>query len=59
MTMTTWGLHRGPATYVGTMGRQNLPCRIVRFRRDCVMVRFGDGPAEECHPHNLRQEVRS
>ncbi|WHU48666.1 hypothetical protein QNM97_06640 [Gordonia sp. L191] len=54
-----WGLRTGPATYVGIHGTKNLPCRIVRFRRDCVVVRFGDAPPETVHPHDLRQEQRT
>ncbi|WLP89461.1 hypothetical protein [Gordonia sp. NB41Y] len=54
----TWGLHTGPATYIGMSGQLAMPCRIVRFRRDCVMVRFGDRPAELVHPDHLRQVTR-
>ncbi|OBA39379.1 hypothetical protein [Gordonia sp. 852002-51296_SCH5728562-b] len=53
-----WGLHTGPPTYVGISGTKDLPCRIVRFRRDCVVVRFGDAPPETVHPHDLRQAPR-
>ncbi|WLP91450.1 hypothetical protein [Gordonia sp. NB41Y] len=58
MSAEHWGLHTGPATYVGMSGRLDMPCRIVRFRRDCVMVRFGDQPAELVHPDHLRQVTR-
>ncbi|GAC68863.1 hypothetical protein [Gordonia soli] len=53
-----WGLRTGPATYVGISGTNNRPCRIVRFRRDCVVVRFDDAPPEAVHPHDLRQAPR-
>ncbi len=55
MNATDWGLRTGPATYVGIHGRKHLPCRIVRFRRDCVVVRWPDGRTETVHPEDLRQ----
>ncbi|MGV9713332.1 hypothetical protein ACWDTI_22010 [Gordonia sp. NPDC003424] len=57
-TFEHWGLRTGPATYVGISERVSIPCRIVRFRRDCVVVRFGDAPPETVHPHDLRQAPR-
>ncbi|MGV9792395.1 hypothetical protein [Gordonia sp. NPDC003422] len=56
-SITTWGLHTGPATYVGIHGRQSIPCRIVRFKRDCVLVVWLDGTRDEVHPEDLRQEA--
>ncbi|WGH20065.1 hypothetical protein [Gordonia phage Tarzan] len=53
--VNTWGLHTGRATYVGMSERVSLPCRIVRFRKDCVVVRFGERPPETVHPEHLRQ----
>ncbi|MCX2965595.1 hypothetical protein [Gordonia aquimaris] len=57
MTVETWGLRTGSAVWVGIHGRETVPCRIVRFRRDCVVVRWGDGTTDEVHPDDLRQEV--
>ncbi|MAU82830.1 MAG: hypothetical protein CME34_13340 [Gordonia sp.] len=57
MTIATWGLSTGPATWVGIHGRENRGCRIIRFRRDCVVVRWDNGDTDTVHPDDLRQEV--
>lgn len=56
MTTHQWGLSHGPATYVGLLERQSLPCRIVRFRKVSVVVRWADGTTDTVHPDNLRQD---
>uniref|UniRef100_UPI003D8E199E hypothetical protein n=1 Tax=Gordonia sp. B7-2 TaxID=3420932 RepID=UPI003D8E199E len=57
MTATKWGLRSGPATYIGIHGRQTIPCRIVRFRRAEVVVRWLDGTQNVVHPEDLAQEA--